>query len=372
VSDPPAIPPADPAAGMRARRAEILAAMERVLEGNRYILGPEVEAFEHEFAAWLGLAAVAGVATGTDAIMLALKAAGVGAGDEVITVSHTAVGSVTAIEAIGAVPVLADIDLASYTLDPASAAAAISTRTKALLPVHLYGHPAALEPLQALATQHDLLLIEDCAQAHGAEWRGERVGRFGAAAAFSFYPTKNLGGIGDGGAVGARDAAVIERVRVLRQYGWHERYVSDECGWNSRLDELQAAILRVRLAGLDTDNARRRAIASHYLAALADSPLVLPVERAECVHVWHQFVVRHPRRDAFRNAMKAHGVGTLVHYPVPVHLQPAYRGRLRSAPSMANTERAAAEVVSLPIHPELTDSEVERVALAARDAAREA
>jgi len=366
------IPPADPGAGMRARRAEIVAAMERVLERGRYILGDEVAAFEREFAAWLGVAGTAGVASGTDAILLALRASGVGAGDEVVTVSHTAVGTVSAVELAGAIPVLADIDLESYALDPAAAATAISPRTRALMPVHLYGHPAALEPLLALAAKHGLLLIEDCAQAHGAAWRGERVGCFGAAAAFSFYPTKNLPALGDGGAVASRDPQVVERAASLRQYGWRERYVSDECGWNSRLDELQAAILRVRLAGLDADNARRRAIAAHYHAALADTPLALPVERAECHHAYHQFVVRHPRREAFRGRLLGHGVGSLVHYPVPVHLQPAYRGRVRVAGPMANTERAANEVVSLPIHPELTDAEVERVASAAAAAAREA
>jgi len=368
----PFIPPADPAAGMRVRRAEIVAAVERVIENGRYILGPEVEEFEREFAAWLGLPAAAGVATGTDAITLALRAAGVTSGDEVITVSHTAVGTVSAIEALGAVPVLADVELDAFGLDAASAESVRSNRTRAVMPVHLYGQAARLELLVDLATRHDLLLIEDCAQAHGATWRGEKVGRFGRSAAFSFYPTKNLPALGDGGAVASRETAVIERVRSLRQYGWRERYVSDECGWNSRLDELQAAILRVRLAGLDADNARRRAIATHYRAALRDAPLTAPLERADCGHVWHQFVVRHPRRDAFREALKTRGVGTLVHYPVPVHLQPAYRGRIRTAASMANTERAAAEVVSLPIHPELTDAEVERVARAAGEAAREA
>ncbi len=365
------IPAADPGAGMRARRAGIAAAMERVLAGGRYILGPEVEAFEREFAAWLGVAGAAGVASGTDAILIALRAAGVGPGDEVVTVSHTAVGTVSAVELAGATPVLVDVEPDTLTLDPAAAAAAITPRTRAIMPVHLYGHPAALAALVELAERHGLLLIEDCAQAHGAEWCGRRVGGFGAAAAYSFYPTKNLPALGDGGAVASQDAAVVERAKSLRQYGWRERYVSDEQGWNSRLDELQAAILRVRLEGLDDDNARRRAIAARYLEVLRDAPLSLPVTRADATHVFHQFVARHPRRDAFRERLLENGIGTLVHYPVPVHLQPAYRGRVRVAGAMAVTERAANEVVSLPIHPELTDAEVERVAAAAAAAARE-
>ncbi|MEO5618755.1 MAG: DegT/DnrJ/EryC1/StrS family aminotransferase, partial [Candidatus Eisenbacteria bacterium] len=210
---------------MRARRVEIVAAMERVLERGRYILGDEVVAFEREFAAWLGLADAAGVASGTDAVLLALRASGIGPGDEVITVSHTAVGTVSAVELAGAVPVLCDIELGSYTLDPAAAAAAITSRTRAIMPVHLYGHPADLEPLLALTAEHGLMLIEDCAQAHGAEWRNGILGRYGTAAAFSFYPTKNLPALGDGGAVAANDPAVVERVRSLRQYGWRERYV---------------------------------------------------------------------------------------------------------------------------------------------------
>ena len=207
------IPPADPGAGMRARRGEIVAAMERVLDHGRYILGDEVAAFEREFADWLGVAGATGVASGTDAILLALRASGIGPGDEVITVSHTAVGTVSAIELAGAIPVLADIELESYTLATAAAAAAITSRTRAIMPVHIYGHPAALEPLLALASKHGLLLIEDCAQAHGAAWRGQRLGQYGAAAAFSFYPTKNLPALGDGGAVASRDAAVLERAR---------------------------------------------------------------------------------------------------------------------------------------------------------------
>ena len=367
-----AIPAADPGAGMRAHREAIVAAMQRVLDRGRYILGDECAAFEREFTDWLGGGHAVGVASGTDALMLALRGAGVGPGDEVITVSHTATATAAAIELAGGVPVFADIDLETYTMDPEAAARAVTPRTRVLLPVHLYGHMAPIEPLMALAQERGLALVEDAAQAHGAAWRGRRAGTFGACASFSFYPTKNLPALGDGGLVVTRDAAAADHVRRLREYGWRDRYVSDEPGFNSRLDELQAAILRVRITGLDADNARRRDIAAHYLKALSDAAVTLPVERPEHTHVYHQFVIRHPRRDALREQLRERGVGTLVHYPVAVHQQPAYRDRARRAGSLERTERAAAEVVSLPIHPELTDAEVTRVADAVREAAAEA
>ena len=367
----PPIPPADPGAGMRARREALLAAMARVLEGGRYILGEEVAAFEREFAAWLGNGPCVGVASGTDAVMLALRACGIGPGDEVITVAHTAVATVAVVEMAGAIPVIVDIDPVTYTMNPDAAAAAVTRRTRALLPVHLYGHPAALAPLMALATRRSLKLVEDCAQAHGARWQDRRLGTFGDAASFSFYPTKNLPAMGDGGMVAVRDPEGARHVVALREYGWRERYVSHDTGLNSRLDELQAAVLRVRLVDLDADNARRAAIAAQYLDALAGAPVTLPIVRPGCVHAWHQFVIRHPKREALREGMRARGVGTLVHYPVAVHQQPAYAGRVRTPGSMTATERAAAEVVSLPIHPELSEADVARVAAALREAAAE-
>jgi dTDP-4-amino-4,6-dideoxygalactose transaminase len=373
MTDRDIIPAADPGAGVAARRDEIGAAIARVLDGGRYILGPEVEAFEREFAAWLGVPHVVGVASGTDALVLALRAAGVGPGDEVITASHTAVATVMAVELAGATPVLVDIDSATCTIDPAAVEAALSPRTRALLPVHLYGHPATMAPLRDIASRRGLKLIEDAAQAHGAMLDGRRAGGLGDVAAFSFYPTKNLAAIGDGGAVVTADAGIAERARRLREYGWKERYVSEVTGWNSRLDELQAAILRVRLRHLDEDNAKRAALAALYAEGLAGSAaeigITLPVTRPGCRHAWHQFVVRHPGRDALREELRARGIGTLVHYPVPVHLQPAYRGRLRAPGGLARSEEAAATVMSLPIYPELAHERGRRVIAAVRESA---
>jgi dTDP-4-amino-4,6-dideoxygalactose transaminase len=340
-----------------------------VLDGGHYILGPEVEAFEREFAAYVGVPHVVGVASGTDALVLALRACGIGPGDEVITVGHTAVATVAAIELVGASAVIVDIDLASFTLDPERVEGALSPRTRALLPVHLYGHPAAMKALRALATRHRLRLIEDCAQAHGATLDGMRAGTFGDAAAFSFYPTKNLGALGDGGAVATADDSVAEAARRLREYGWRERYVSEVPGTNSRLDELQAAILRVKLRHLDEDNARRVALARIYDAELAGADVVVPTTREGCGHVFHQYVIRHAGRDALRAELRARGVGTLIHYPVAVHLQPAYRGRLRIPGPLSHTEEAAATVLSLPIYPELGSARAHRVAAVVRERA---
>ncbi len=364
------IPPADPRAGVMARRAEIEAAIGRVLDDGHYILGPEVDAFEREFAAWLGVAHVVGVNSGTDALVLALRACGVGPGDEVITVGHTAVATVAAIEMAGAAPVLVDIDPTTFTLDSERVEGALSPRTRALLPVHLYGHPAPMKALRDLATRHGLKLIEDCAQAHGATMDGRRAGTFGDVAAFSFYPTKNLGAIGDGGAIATADPEIAAVARRLREYGWRERYVSEVPGTNSRLDELQAAILRVKLRHLDEDNARRVALARIFDADLSEADVTLPTTREGCGHVYHQYVIRHPGRDALRAELRAHGVGTLIHYPVPVHLQPAYRGRLRIPGPLARTEEAAATVLSLPMYPELGSERAHRVTAVVRERAR--
>ena len=369
MTAPLIVPAADPHAGVAARRAEIDAAIARVVDRGQYILGPEVEAFERELAAYLGVPHVVGVASGTDALLLTLRACGISPGDEVITVGHTAVATVAAIELAGAAPVLVDIDLATFTLDPAEVERALGPRTRALLPVHLYGHAAPMEVLRELAARHGLQLIEDCAQSHGATVGGTKTGAMGSAAAFSFYPTKNLGALGDAGAVASRDAATAARVRELREYGWHERYVSHVPGMNSRLDELQAAVLRVKLCHLDEDNARRGGVAELYASLLRDTGLAMPVTRAGCRHVYHQFVIRHPRRDALRAALRDRGIGTHVHYPVPVHLQPAYRGRLRVVGPLARTEEAASTVLSLPMYPELEPAQVRRVADAVREAA---
>jgi dTDP-3-amino-3,4,6-trideoxy-alpha-D-glucose transaminase len=339
---------------------EISAAVQRVLESGWYILGPEVEAFEGAFAHYHGVAHAVAVANGTDAIELALRAAGIGRGDEVISVAHTAVATVCAIERAGAVPVLVDIDRQSYTMDAAAAAAAITPRTKALLPVHLYGHPADLVVLKKLADRNGLLLIEDCAQAHGARLGGKLVGTIGHLGAFSFYPTKNMGAYGDGGAVITQDSHLAERLRRLRNYGQADRYRHTSRGINSRLDEMQAAILRIKLAHLDEHNDQRRQLAQWYNQSLHG--VVLPVEMASARHVYHLYVVRHQSRDRLRDDLRARGVGTLIHYSIPVHRQQAYADLGYGPGSLPVTERIAGEILSLPLYPGMQKRDVEQVA----------
>lgn len=356
--------PADPRACYLAHKAEIDRALSGALENGRYILGPEVERFESEFAAYLGARHAIGVGSGTEALHLALRALGIGPGDRVITVSHTAVATVAAIELAGATPVLVDIDARSYTMDPNQLEAALN-RTggiKAVIPVHLYGRPASLPEILALSRKHGLKVIEDCCQSHGAEIEGRITGTWGDMAAFSFYPTKNLGALGDGGAVVTNDTLLAERVRLLREYGWKERYISSLQGMNSRLDEVQAAVLRVKLRFLDKENERRQSLAAMYSGKLAGSNLGLPESGQEGAHVFHQYVVRAARRDRLRDQLSSAGIGTLVHYPVPIHLQPAYRGRIAvGAGGLAETEKACGEILSLPMHPHLSDEDVHRV-----------
>ena len=354
------IPQANPQAAYFSHQAEIDQAVARVLKSGSYILGAEVKAFEAEYSAWNQLHSIVGVASGTDAIVLALRALDIGLGDEVITTPHTASATVAAVELAGATPVLVDIDPLTYTINAYQIEAALTPRTKALLPVHLFGLPADLIQLTALAKKHNLKLIEDCAQAHGARFAGQRVGTFGDAAAFSFYPTKNLGALGDGGAVGTLNLELDARVRRLAQYGWKQRHVSDEPGINSRLDELQAAILRVKLRTLDADNARRRQIAQRYDAALR-GVVTVPTIPSGCEPVYHLYVIRHPERERLRAYLAEQGIGTAIHYPVPIHLQPAYRGRLGDVGSFPQAERAAGEILSLPLYPELTDARVDQV-----------
>lgn len=356
------IPCADPRAGYLVHRSEIDAAIAEVLAAGRYILGPNVSAFESEFASYLGVEHAVGVANGTDALHLALRACAVGPGHEVITVAHTAVATVAAIEMAGASPVLVDIEPRSLTIDPSLIERAITPRTMAIIPVHLYGQTADMDAVLDIARRHGLRVIEDCAQAHGARFGSRRVGSIGDIAAFSFYPTKNLGAIGDGGLVATNDPALADRVRLLRQYGWEKRYTSEVAGWNSRLDELQAAILRVKLRHLDRDNEARRVSARLYGELLARSDLQLPWERPDAQHVFHLFVVRSRDRDALALRLAQREVGTLVHYPVPIHLQPAYRGRLRGSEALPHTEAAAREVLSLPLFPQLSAADVRRVA----------
>jgi dTDP-4-amino-4,6-dideoxygalactose transaminase len=367
------IPQANPGAGYRALKGEIDAAVTRALSSGWYILGGELRAFETEFAAWLGVPAVIGCGNGTDAIALALRGLGIGAGSTVVTVSHTAVATVAAVEMAGAVPLLIDVDPVDYTMDPDALRRVLEEPPaglppiKAVVPVHLYGQPADLDRIVPLCRQHGVALIEDCAQAHGARLHGKRVGSFGDAATFSFYPTKNLGALGDGGAVAVSDPALAERIAALRQYGWHKHYISDEVGVNSRLDEVQAAILRVKLTHLDRQNARRREIAGAYNGALSGSKLQPPAQRDDVEHVFHLYVTRAGRRDEFQAQLREHGVGTGIHYPVPVHRQPAYRGRVAlERAGCPHTDAAAGEILSLPIYPDLTDAEVEAVCRAVK------
>jgi dTDP-4-amino-4,6-dideoxygalactose transaminase len=362
------IPQANPGAGYRALKAEIDAAVARVLSSGWYILGSELRAFEAEFAAWLGVSSVIGCGNGTDAIALALRGLGVGPGCSVVTVSHTAVATVAAIEMTGATPVLVDIDPVHYTMDPDALRRVLEQppaglpKIRAVVVVHLYGQTADLERIVPLCREHGVAVIEDCAQAHGARLYGKRVGTFGDAATFSFYPTKNLGAFGDGGAVAVPDPGLAQRIAALRQYGWHRHYISDEVGVNSRLDEVQAAILRVKLGYLDRQNARREQIAAAYTAALEGGSLRPPQQRADADHVYHLYVTRSHDRDRAQAMLKEQGIGTGIHYPAPVHLQPAYAGRVALGPGgCPETEVAAREILSLPLYPELTDTEVETV-----------
>ena len=360
MSDSDFIPQASPLSQYLAHREAIDAAVRRVLEKGRYILGKEVESFEREFAEYIGVAHGVGLASGTDALEIALRASGIGPGDEVITTPHTAVATVAAIERAGATAVLADTEPESFLLDPAQVERAVSTRTRAIIPVHLYGQPADLSALLRIARERHLTLIEDCAQAHGASYEGKRVGSWGDLACFSFYPTKNLGAVGDGGMIVTQRPDLAARARALREYGWRQRFLSEEPGVNSRLDEIQAAILRVKLTCLDADNQKRAELARQYTEGLADCVAVPRVKESR-THVFHLFVVRTPRRDALQQFLAQRGIGTAVHYPVPVHLQPAYLGRLGEPGAFPVAEQAAHEILSLPLYPELAMSQCERV-----------
>jgi dTDP-4-amino-4,6-dideoxygalactose transaminase len=353
-----------PGAFFQEHRAEIMSALGRVVDSGWYILGKEVDAFEREFASRFELGGAVGVGNGTDAITLALRGLGVGAGDRVATVSHTAVATVAGIELAGATPVFVDTSPDTYTMAPDSLLRTLEAYgpIKAVIVVHLYGHAADMDALVPIAREFNASLIEDCAQAHGAKLGHRNVGSMGDAATFSFYPTKNLGALGDGGLVAASDSELIRKVRMLREYGWEKRYISDVTGMNSRLDELQAAILRIRLNYLEEGNLRRAAIAHAYNGGFADSRLVLPVAKPGCLHVYHQYVVQHPERDNFQARLKQAGIGTNIHYPVPVHKQPAYAGRCGMDPAgLENTETAAAGILSMPMYPELSDEAVSRI-----------
>jgi dTDP-4-amino-4,6-dideoxygalactose transaminase len=367
------IPQANPGAGYRALQTEIDAAVARVLQSGWYILGQEVRAFEAEFAGWLGTTTAIGCGNGTDALAIALRALGVGPGASVVTVSHTAVATVAAIEMVGATPVLIDIEPDYYTMDPRELAEVLAhppsgvPPIRAVIPVHLYGQPAALPPIIAACHQHGVPIIEDCAQAHGAALDGARVGTFAEIATFSFYPTKNLGALGDGGMLATSDARLGAEIAALRQYGWKTHYISDAVGVNSRLDEIQAAILRVKLAHLDAQNARRRVIAAAYDEALRHKSLA-PAVRPGAEHAYHLYVLRCSERAGMQGRLREAGIGTGIHYATPVHLQPAYRDRISLGPAgCLASEAAASQVLSLPMYPELTDAQVSRICDALRE-----
>lgn len=349
-------------------RAELDDAIARVLDSGAYILGPEVRRFEANFARYCQAQYCIGVANGTDAIQIALVALGVGVGDEVITVANTGVPGTAAIVALGAIPVFVDVDPATRNMDPALIAAAITSRTKVIMPVHLYGLMADMPAILAVARAHHIPVVEDCAQAHGASIDGQVAGSWGDVAAFSFYPSKNLGAIGDGGAITTNREDIAIKVQRLRQYGWERKYYSTEPqGLNSRLDELQAAILDVKLTHLDGATNRRDVIAREYNRQFADLPILLPRIPDDNRVVHHLYVIQTPHRDALLAQLKAAGIGCDIHYPLPTHKQPIYT---QYAPQWALpvTERLADEVLSLPNFPELTDAEVAQVVQAVRQA----
>lgn len=340
-------------------------ALDRVLDSGWLILGKETEAFEHEFAAYCGTRYAVGVANGLDALHLVLRAWGIGPGDEVIVPSNTYIATWLAVTQTGATPVPVEPVEAHCNIDPGLVEAAITSRTRAIIAVHLYGQTAQMEALMAIAKCHGIKVLEDAAQAHGAKHCGRRAGALGDAAAFSFYPGKNLGALGDAGAVTTDDSALAEHLRALRNYGSKVKYHNEILGYNSRLDELQSAFLRAKLPLLDGDNARRAEIAARYDKELSDvEGLVLPSVGEGCDPVWHLYVVRHLQRDAFAQALLKLGVGTVIHYPVPPHVQPAYRSLGLAAGTLPIAERLHAEVISLPIGPTMSDADVRAVASA--------
>ncbi len=365
------IPAGDLRRVYQARQEQFDAAIAAVLAEGRFILGRRLELLEEGFAAYCESAWAIGVGNGTDAIALALQACGVGPGDEVITTAFSAAFTALGIQMAGARPVFADIDPRRFTLAPGELAARLSPRTRAVVPVHLYGQPADMAPILDFARRHGLAVIEDAAQAHGARYQGRRVGSLGHAAAFSFYPTKNMGAFGDAGMVTSSDPEVARRVRLLRDGGQSTRYCHELLGVNSRLDELQAAVLLLRLEHLEADNARRQTIAALYAASLAGQDAVRPPWGADdCEHVYHQFVVRSGERECLAAGLAARGIETAIHYPTPIHLQPAFGGEARRG-ECPQAERAAREVLSLPIYPELGDEEIATVAKALAEVAQD-
>jgi len=361
------IPLVDLKAQNESIREELQAAMSEVIETSSFIMGPQINDFETDFAAFCGSRFAVGCSSGTSAIYLALAALGIGQGDEVITIPHTFIATVEAISLCGARPVFVDIDPETYTMDPALLEAAVTPRTKAVIPVHLYGHPTDMDPVMEIARRHGLKVIEDCAQCHGAEYKGRKVGTIGDIACFSFFPAKNLGAFGDAGAVITDDEALARSVRLQRNHGREGKYEHEMVGFNERMDTLQAAILRVKLRYLARWNEARRRNAAIYNDALRGTCVGLPVERDWARHVYHLYVVRHPDRDGLQAHLKAAGVATGKHYPLPLHLQPAYSFLGYGKGDFPATEKAADEILSLPMYPELAEEQIGVVAQAVRD-----
>ncbi len=365
---PMTVPQSDPGAGYAAAKTDIDTAVQRALDSGSYVDGPETAAFEREFAHWLGTPHAVTCGGGTDALVLALRALDIGPGSAVVTASFCPCGTVAAIEQTGALPVLLDIEPDNYTIDPAELEVVLDRPppglppTRAVIPVHLYGQAADMGRILPVCARHGVPVVEDASQAHGATWRGQRLGTLGRIGAFSFHASRNFGALGNAGGVVTADAVLADRMATLRQFGWRRRYVAEEPGMDGRMDEVQAAILRARLRHIDARNARRNAIAAAYDVALQGTGARPPAPRAGCVHVFHQYVIRVARRDQVQARLRAAGIVTAVHYPVPAHRQPAYAGRLPVGPSGGRASEAAAdEVLSLPMYAELSDAQVDHV-----------
>jgi len=357
---------ANPKAQYLSYRDEIDSAIQRVLDSGWYVLGNEVSEFEKEFAQFNTVSHAIGVGSGTDALHIALRAMDIGPDDEVITTAHTAVATASAIDLAGAKPVFVDIEPNFFTIDPNLIADAITPKTKAIIPIHIYGQPCEMDAITEIANKNNLKVIEDCAQAHGAKYKGKRVGSMGDVGCFSFYPTKNLGAIGDGGALVTKNDQLAEKIKLLREYGWEERYISSEEGWNSRLDELQAAILWIKLKNLDKDNNLRRRHSKKYNELLKDLPIELPVTRESCTHVSHLFVIKTEKRNELKTYLQNHDVNTTIQYPVPVHKQ-KYFQKMCNKKSLPVTEQVAKNILSLPMYPELGEKEIHKVSNILKD-----
>jgi dTDP-4-amino-4,6-dideoxygalactose transaminase len=362
------IPFLDLGAAYRELKPEIDAAVSRVLDSGCYILGPEVEAFEDEWAAYCEAKHAVGLANGLDALTLALRALDIGPGDEVIVPSNTYIATWLAVTLVGATPVPVEPDVATHNIDPARIEAAITSRTRALLPVHLYGHPADVDPILDIARHHGLRVIEDAAQAHGARYKGKRIGAHGDIVCWSFYPGKNLGALGDAGAITTDDTTLAERVALLRNYGSSQKYLNEEAGVNSRLDPIQAAVLRVKLGVLDKWTERRRAVVTAYTKGLAESGLILPHVPEWADPAWHLYVVRTSDREALQGRMTEAGIGTLIHYPIPPHMQKAYADMEIIPEALPLALDLASEVLSLPIGPQLGLDRVQDIVNALKNA----